>query len=150
MLHPALHRQKERRSAMGIGPIVPVPSETQASASSQASLTRRDRELQVEEGQPPIEVPEAELEALHWRKSEELCEKWVKRKAKHHAEPDPDAAEVEITDAENAEPEEIEAEAETEVEAEVREPAHRELSEELPKTEFQEEDSAGTLFDGRS
>jgi hypothetical protein len=51
-----------------------------ASAVPQASLTRRDRELQVAEGRPPIKVAEAELEALRWSRREELREKWRKRK----------------------------------------------------------------------
>lgn len=128
---------------MGIGPVVPVQQETAASASSQASLTRRDRELQVEEGQPPIEVPEAELEALRWRKNEELRDKRKKRSARQQSgskASDSDRAEFESADAETVEAEE----------AGTDERAQTELSGQLPNKESEEEESAGTLFDSRS
>ena len=56
---------------MAIDASLPVSREIAlASAVPQASLTRRDRELQVSEGLPPIEVTETGMEALRWRKSE--------------------------------------------------------------------------------
>ena len=73
---------------MAIDAVTPVFRQVAvASAVPLASLTRRDRELQVqvEEGRPPIEVAEAELEALRWRKSEDLRKKWKKRQVARRA-----------------------------------------------------------------
>jgi len=46
-----------------------------SSAVPQPSLTRRERELQIEDGRPPIEVPEAEMEALRWLHGEDVGER---------------------------------------------------------------------------
>ena len=49
---------------MAIDAAMPVSREIALSSTvPQASLTRRDRELQLAEGRPPIEVSDAELEA---------------------------------------------------------------------------------------
>jgi hypothetical protein len=69
---------------MAIDSVTPVFREIATSAVPQVSLTRRDRELQIEEGQPPLEVASTEQQALHWQKSEDLDEKW-KRPQDGHA-----------------------------------------------------------------
>lgn len=133
---------------MGIGPIYPMQPEEPAAAgaSSQASLTRRDRELQVEDGQPPLEVPETELESLHLREGAELLEKWKKRYSPRRdgQAADADEAAAEIDETEDAVSETMQAEAEPD------EQPKSEYDERLPKTEFEEEESTGRLFDGRS
>jgi hypothetical protein len=48
----------------------------------QFSLTRRDRELQTEEGHPPMEVASTEGEALQWRRKEDLQERWKRRRVR--------------------------------------------------------------------
>jgi hypothetical protein len=77
---------------MVIGTVVPVFREIPAaSAVPQPSLTRREQELQIEEGHPQIEVASAEQEALRWRKSEDLQEKWKQqeqRKTRRNAAED--------------------------------------------------------------
>jgi len=45
-----------------------------ASAVPQLSLTRRDRELLMEEGVTPLEVASAEQAAMCWQKKEDLRE----------------------------------------------------------------------------
>lgn len=85
---------------MAIDSVMPVFREIATSAVPQASLTRRDRELQIEDGQPPLDVASTEQQALRWQKSEDLHEKW-KRRDRHHAgghasgreTPDADSAE---------------------------------------------------------
>jgi hypothetical protein len=52
--------------------------EISGSAVSQSSVRRRDQELQVEDGQPPLEVPLAELPALHGQNSDDFRERWKK------------------------------------------------------------------------
>ncbi len=68
---------------MAIDSVTPVFREIATSAVPQVSLTRRDRELQIEEGQPPLEVSSTEQQALRWQKSEDLHEKW--KRHQHHA-----------------------------------------------------------------
>lgn len=53
---------------------------TAVSSIPQFSLTRRDRELQTEGGQPPMEVASTEGEALQWRREQDLRERWRKRR----------------------------------------------------------------------
>jgi hypothetical protein len=40
----------------------------QANPVAQTSLTRRDQQLQTEEGQPPLDVQQTEEEALEWKR----------------------------------------------------------------------------------
>ncbi len=115
---------------MAIDASLPVSREIAlASAVPQASLTRRDRELQVSEGLPPIEVTETGMEALRWRKSEDLREKWRKRREQRRAR----------RKASQAEPREEDEEAGAE-------PSQPEQA----GAEFPEEELTGTLFDDRS
>ena len=115
---------------MAIDASLPVSREIAlASAVPQASLTRRDRELQVAEGLPPIEVSETGLEALRWRKSEDLREKWKKRGEQRRAR----------RKASQTEP----REEDEDVGVEPSQP-------EPESAEFPEEESTGTLFDDRS
>jgi hypothetical protein len=115
---------------MAIDASLPVSREIAlASAVPQASLTRRDRELQVAEGLPPIEVTETGMEALRWRKSEDLREKWKKRKEQRRVRRKASQVEPRGEDEEaGAEPSQLEQGG----------------------AEFPEEESTGTLFDGRS
>jgi hypothetical protein len=115
---------------MAIDASLPVSREIAlASAVPQASLTRRDRELQVAEGLPPIEVSETGLEALRWRKREDLREKWKKRgelrRARRKASQTDLREEDENMGVEPSQPEQGTA-------------------------EFPEEEPTGTLFDDRS
>jgi hypothetical protein len=114
---------------MAIDASLPVSRElTLASAVSQASLTKRDRELQVEEGQPPLEVAKDELEALRWHKREDLREKWKRRqeqRARRKTSEDEGVEQGEEAQAEQAQPE-------------------------MQSAESLEEDETGTLFDDRS
>jgi hypothetical protein len=57
------------------------------SAVSQLSLTRRDRELLMQEGQPPLEVAPAEQEAMRWQKEEDLRGKCSKRRQQRTDKP---------------------------------------------------------------
>jgi hypothetical protein len=121
---------------MAIDAVTPVFREiAAASAVPQASLTRRDRELQeqVEEGRPPIEVAEAELEALCRRKGEELRERWRKRQeARRDREPlsEDGAGEAAMVE-ENGE-------------------GAEEQSRQLRENAESLEEETGMLFDGRS
>jgi hypothetical protein len=120
---------------MAIDAALPVSQEIAlASAVPQASLTRRDRELQVAEGLPPIEVSEAGMEALRWRKNEDLREKWKKRRELRRARGQASGAEAREEDEEGG------------VEALLREEPDAESLEGEP----QDEDATGTLFDDRS
>jgi hypothetical protein len=85
---------------MAIDSVTPVFREIATSAVPQVSLTRRDRELQIEEGQPPLEVASTEQQALRWQKSEDLHEKWKRQQGRHaggqsSGEETPDADSVE-------------------------------------------------------
>ncbi len=82
-----------------------------ASAVPQVSLTRRDRELQVEEGQPPMEVASAEQEALRWKREEDPREKW-RRRREGRREPK-ESEEESLRAAEEAATDEAEEEEET-------------------------------------
>lgn len=65
---------------MAIEGIAPVQREMPtANMVSQLSLTRGEEKLQEEDAQPPMEVAAAEEPAVHWRKEEELPEKWRRR-----------------------------------------------------------------------
>lgn len=110
---------------MAIDSVTPVFREIATSAVPQISLTRRDRELQIEEGQPPLEVASAEQEALRWQKSEDLHEKWKRYKDRHAGD---QSSGEETSEAESAEDK-----------AEVTEECATSLEEET-----------GTLFDDRS
>jgi hypothetical protein len=115
---------------MAIDAALPMSQEIAlASAVPQASLTRRDRDLQVAEGLPPIEVSEAGLEALRWRKNEDLREKWKKRREPRRARGQASGAEV------------LEEDEDGGVQASPGEE---------PGAEALEEDANGTLFDDRS
>lgn len=115
---------------MAIDASLPVSREIAlANAVPQASLTRRDWELQVAEGLPPIEISETELEALRWRKREDLREKWKKRQEQRRAR----------GKAWRTEPGEEDAEAGTA-------PSQPEQK----SAESSEEEPTGTLFDDRS
>jgi hypothetical protein len=119
---------------MAIDAVTPVFREIAASSAvPQASLTRRDRELQVDEGRPPIEVAETEFEALRRRKREDLKEKWKTRRWERRARREADESrmrdECEVAGADQSEPARTRAES---------------------AAESMEEDSTGTLFDDRS
>lgn len=45
-----------------------------ATPSSQTSLTKRDQELQAEEGRPPIDVEQTEQDALYWKQEKDNAE----------------------------------------------------------------------------
>jgi hypothetical protein len=105
-----------------------------AGAAPQLSLARRDRELQVEEGQPPIEVASVEQEALRWRKNEDL-EKWKKRRYLRNARGEAASDETHVTKDETREDDE----------GSVAQPEQMHGNTESP-----EEEESGTLFDGRS
>lgn len=130
---------------MAIDAAMPVSREIAlAGAVPQASLTRRDRELQVEEGQPPIEVAEAELEALRWRKREELREKWQKRQRSR-------LARRRALDLKTDAPSESEARAATpEGEALAEDEAQNQPGQELQKSAETFEEETGMLLDDRS
>ncbi len=103
-----------------------------ASAVSQISLTRRDRELQVEEGQPPMEVASAEQDALHWQKNQDLQEKWKRRRANEGSRREASSNEQQDEAQESSEEPDVEQ------------------LEPLPEsTESTEQDDAGTLFEDR-
>jgi hypothetical protein len=123
---------------MAIDPVGPVYTEVAAASTiSQASLTRRDRELQVDEGRPPIEVVDAEFEALRWRKREDLREKWKKRREQRQAR-------------QNARGSALQDERE-DAGAVQSEPARESAgSVEESAEESEEEESIGTFFDDRS
>ena len=115
---------------MAIDAVQPVFREIPApSAVPQHSLTRRDRELQMEEGQPPMEVASTEQEALRWRTGEDLQEKWRKRQPQQNAR-----GKASPDDAPDGEPEALEEQFQAA-------PGGPELP---------EEDETGTLFDDRS
>jgi len=122
---------------MAIDAVTPASREIAAiSAVPQHSLTRRDRVVLVEEGQPPMEVAETELEALHWRKREELREKWKRRQDEREARGEADQGEAKkaLQEADQEEDEEV-----------------REEPEPIQKSaEAAEEDETGTLFNDRS
>ena len=62
---------------MAIDGVNAIPREMPAAnAVSQHSLTRGERELQVEEGQPPMEVAASEQADVRWQKQDALAEKW--------------------------------------------------------------------------
>jgi hypothetical protein len=111
---------------MAIDAVVPISRENPAaSAVSQLSLTRRARELQLEEGQPPMEVASAEQEALQWQKDEGLRERGKRRQSQQSTMQS--ALQEEHEEAGAQHPETLQ-----------------------PCTEVQEEEETGTLFDDRS
>lgn len=115
---------------MSIDPLGPVYREIPAaSAVPQLSLTRRDRELQMEEGQPPIEVAEAEQQPLRWNKEEDPREKWRQRR-----------------DTRNARRNATQCEAQ----GEMLDEAVPTLTQLQESPQLQEEEETGTLFDDRS
>jgi hypothetical protein len=121
---------------MAIDGVQPVFREIPAaSAVPQLSLTRRDRELQMEEGQPPMEVASTELQTLRWQKSEDLREKWKKRQQQRNAGASSQATQEATL---NETPEDLE-------EAQVAQPEAMQSGTELPG-----EEDTGTLFDDRS
>jgi hypothetical protein len=76
---------------MATNAITPVFRQIAAeSAVAQTSLTRADRQMQMEEGEPPVEVASAEFAASRWSKNEDMREKWRKRLA-HKYLPQDDA-----------------------------------------------------------
>lgn len=105
-----------------------------ASAVPQLSLTRRDGELQVEEGQPPTEVASTEQEALRWQKGEDLREKWKQRQESR-------------TKAKDAQ---CPARAAATEFAEQDDDAACVVESQQESSESTEEESTGTLFDDRS
>jgi hypothetical protein len=119
---------------MAMDAVTPVFREIAAvGAVPQSSLTGRDRELQVEEGRPPIEVAETELEALRRRKSEELREKRKKRQEARRARgPALEGGALEA--------------APTQEDGEARAAE----SQQLQENEESQEEETGTLFDDRS
>ena len=94
----------------------------------------------MEEGRPPIEVAETELEALRWRKREELREKWQKRQRARLARSRALdlAASVEINPASAAEGRLTEDEAQ------------KQPGQELQKSAETFEEETGRLLDDRS
>lgn len=115
---------------MSIDAVAPVFRDIPVeSAVPQLSLTRRDRELQMKEGQPPTEVAEVAQDALAWRKDEDLREKWKKRQCKQEAK----RTALQGTDSDDIE----------QASVALAEPTQT-------STELQEEEATGTLFDDRS
>lgn len=111
---------------MAMDAIQPVYRETAPNTIHQVSLTKRDRELQTQEGQPPLEVASTEQQVLRWQQAKTAPERWWRVRKRAASQED---------EAESSSGEE-QAEAPS--------------GPRLAAAEEHTEDDTGTLFDDRS
>ena len=139
---------------MGVEAVQPVFRDIPAaSAVPQCSLTRADRELQMEEGQPPMETASVEQATLRWRKDGDQ-EKWRNRLKQRVARGAAASSEVldEILEANETQDEALEEGQEYSLEdaSESEEEAGVTMPDAAQGRMSPQEEETGTLFDGRS
>jgi hypothetical protein len=128
-----------------IDPVQQVFREIPAASAVPQVSSRRDRELQMEEGRPPMEVASAEQQALYWRKAENLQDKWHRGPARKDQRRAVQGAASE-EGADETQEEATEGRPEGDEQGDFVAP--QQIVQEV--AESSEEESTGTLFDGRS